>query len=417
MTAGTRRTAFCLLFGVGACGSPEPPQTATKPGDIVTWVGTGVQGTNPIELDAAGNPAGVPRESARLDSPVDIAFDAGGTLFVIDWNAHRLRRLAEDALVYPIAGGIDGDGCSEGDLANGCPPLAARLDHPTDLAFASDGSLFLSAWHNSKIKQISAQDGRLRDVCGSGARDYSGDGGACFDADGLPLVALDLPSSVVFDGAGNLFIADQSNQVVRRLGTDGVLKTVCGSCPSGGLGCPEGIGYSGDGGPATQAKLNNSIGQAVMPAGKLAFAESGALFIADTFNHVVRRVLPGPDGIIGDGDPAEEIIETVAGSGAKGFAGDGGVAVDALLNLPTDLAFLPDGSYVIADRGNHCVRHVDTAGVIGTVAGRCGIPGSSGDGGPARQAFLDEPFGVAIGPDGALVIADALNHRIRKVLR
>jgi DNA-binding beta-propeller fold protein YncE len=131
---------------------------------------------------------------------------------------------------------------------------------------------------------------------------------------------------------------------------------------------------------------------------------------------VIRRVSPGADGVLGDGDPAEELIETFAGTGQEGFAGDGGPAAEAELYRPTDLAFSASGDLYVADRGNHCIRRIDAEGVVQTVAGQCGVPGSAGDGGPATEANLDEPFGVAVGPDGALYIADTLNHRIRKVL-
>jgi hypothetical protein len=274
----------------------------------------------------------------------------------------------------------------------------------------------VAAWHNAKLKAFDPDTGKLLDRCGSGARDYLGDGGPCFGDDNAQLVALDLPSSVVEDEVGNVFIADQANQVVRRIDADGIVTTVVGSCPKGGFGCPDGVGYSGDDGPANVAKLDNGFGQWVMPAGKLAFGPDGYLYIADTFNNVIRRVAPGSDGVLGSGDAAEEVIETFAGTGKAGSKGDGGPASKAQLFRPTDVAWSPSGELFIADRGNHCVRRIDTDGVITTVAGQCGVPGSSGDDGPATQAFLDEPFGVAFSPDGTLYIADTLNHRIRKVL-
>jgi hypothetical protein len=339
-------------------------------------------------------------------------------MFAIDWNGQKIRVLEEDGLVYPVVGtGFEGEGCEAELTADGsCPAIKTRLNNPTDLLIAHGSLLLIAAWHNSKIKELDFDANTVRNVCGSGARDYLGDGGPCFGDDGEQLVALDLPSSVAMDAVGNLFIADQANQVIRRLDTTGIVSTVAGNCPKGGFGCPDGFGYSGDGGPATQAKLNNGYGQSVLPAGKIAFDAEGNLWIADSQNHALRRVTPGPDGFLGDGDPAEEIIETMAGNGTAGHSGDGGPASDATLNLPTDLAFAPDGSLVIADRGNHCIRRIDADGVISTVAGQCGIPGSSGDGGSATEAYLDGPFGVAFAPDGALMVADTSNHRIRKIL-
>lgn len=402
-----------LLF---ACSSPDKPHEPTS-GDIVTVVGTGEQATDPVEFDADGNTLGVALTAAQLDSPVDVAFDGQGTLHVIDWNGHKIRVVGDDGLLHPLIGtGLEGDACGGTPDEDGCPAVEAQVNHPTDIYFTPEGKALVAAWHNAKLKTFDPDTGKLLDRCGSGARDYLGDGGPCFGDDKAQLVALDLPSSVVEDEAGNMFIADQANQVVRRIGSDGIVSTVAGSCPKGGFGCPDGVGYSGDDGPACEAKLDNGFGQWVMPAGKLAFGPDGYLYIADTFNNVIRRVAPGSDGIIGSGDAAEEVIETFAGTGKPGAKGDGGPASKAQLFRPTDVAWSPKGELFIADRGNHCVRRIGADGVITTVAGQCGIPGSSGDGAPATQAFLDEPFGVALAPDGALYIADTLNHRIRKVL-
>ncbi len=401
-----------LLLSAAGCSGPDRPGH----GDIVGVLGTGEQATDPPTLDAAGKPLGIELAKARLDSPVDMAFK-GDTLFVIDWNGHKIRRLDADGFVYPVVGtGIEGDACESTLIDGACPGLSAEVNHPADITFDAQGALLIAAWHNSKLKLYDFASQSLHDLCGSGLRDYLGDGGPCFGDDGAELVAFDLPSSVAFDSAGNLFIADQANQVIRRRATDGTVSTVCGSCPKGGFGCPLGVGYTGDGGPAKSAQLDNGLGQAALPAGKLAFDPAGNLLFADTYNHVVRKLSPGPDSIIGDGDPNEEIIETIVGRGIAGLAGDGGQARDAELNHPTDLAIAADGTLYIADRGNHCVRRVDAHGIISTFAGKCGEPGSSGDGGPATGALLDEPFGVALAPDGALYIADTLNQRVRKVL-
>ncbi|HEY2405368.1 MAG TPA: hypothetical protein VGI10_05180 [Polyangiaceae bacterium] len=413
-TVGVTLSVAWLL---SACGPSAKSTHPPRPGDIVTVVGVGEKATDPV-YDAQGNLAGVAPLSARLDQPLDMSFAPNGELFVLDWNSHKIRCMHEDGLLYSYAGtGIEGDACESGYDAGACPAVEAELNHPADITFAPDGNAWIAAWHSAKIKTVDVATSMLKDACGSGARDYLGDGGMCFGADGSQLVAFDLPSSVVFDPSGNLFIADQANQVIRRLGTDGIVTTVVGSCPKGGFGCPDGEGYSGDGGPATAAKLNNQVGQAAVPAGKIAFDAAYNLFIADTFNHVVRRVSPGADGVLGGGDPSEELITTVVGNGTEGFSGDGGPATSATLVYPTDVAFAPDGSLYIADRGAHCVRRVDANQVISTAAGQCGVPGSSGDGDPATLALLNTPFGVTVAADGALYIADTENFRIRKVLR
>src|SRR5207247_881331 len=152
--------------------------------------------------------------------------------------------------------------------------------------------------------------------------------------------------------------------------------------------------FAGDGGPATQASLNGSFGVAVAP--------DGSFYIADTINDRIRRV--GPDGI----------ISTVAGNGTSGFSGDGGPAQGAALRRPQGVAVAPDGSLYIADTGNARIRRVGPDGIIRTVAGN-GTVQFGGDGGPATQAGLGNPVGVAVSPDGGLYIADTGHHRVRRV--
>jgi RHS repeat-associated protein len=184
---------------------------------------------------------------------------------------------------------------------------------------------------------------------------------------------------------GSLYIADYGNGRVRRVGPDGVITTVAGDGTQG---------FSGDGGPATAARLWNPVGVAVGP--------HGSLYIADIGNDRIRRV--GPDGI----------ISTVAGSGYHGFAGDGGPATAAWLYSPSGVAVGPNGSLYIADWGNYRVRRVEPDGVITTVAGD-GTQGFSGDGGPATAARLIPAGGVAVGADGSLYVADIANNRIRQI--
>ena len=196
---------------------------------------------------------------------------------------------------------------------------------------------------------------------------------------------LAYPYDVAVDGAGNLYIADTSNQRILRVDTAGTITTFAGTGEEG---------YSGDGGPAVQALLNGPFGVAVDGAGNL--------YIADTFNHRIRRV-----DIAGT-------ITTFAGTGEEGDSGDGGPAVQTLLNNPFGVAVDGAGNLYIADRDNHRILRVDIAGTITTFAGT-GDRGYSGDGGPAVQALLNEPFGVAVDGAGNLYIADSLNNRIRRV--
>jgi len=208
---------------------------------------------------------------------------------------------------------------------------------------------------------------------------YSGDGGAATNA------SLYYPVGIAFDASGNLFIADLYNHRIRKVGTNGIITTVAGN----GI-----YGYSGDGGPATNAALYNPSGVAVDALGNL--------YIADTYNQRIRKVA------------TNGVITTMAGKGAAGYSGDGGAATNASLARPIGVALDVGGNLYIADYGGERIRRVDTNGVITTVAGN-GSTNYSGDGGAATNASLYNPTSVALDAAATLYIADCNNHRIRKV--
>jgi len=415
--------ALLLTVSLSACGgSPDAKPSSGPPaqphigvGKIGTIVGTGNKATDPVDANADGKvDPPIDALEANIDQPMD------GRMFVIDWNGHKIRRLDPDGkLAFVVGTGTEGDACEGTPVDGECPIADAELNHPTDITFDDMGRMVIAAWHNAKIKRADLAQGLVENVCGTGNRKFEGDGMTCVDDNGKSQVSFDLPSSVAFDAAGNLFISDQANQVIRRLGgADGIVKVVAGDCPgTPGFGCTAGRGYDGDGGPATAAHLSNNLGQGTDPQGKIAFdPRDGSLYIADTGNDVVRKVVPGSDGIIGEGDPAEEIITTVAGDGTPGYAGDGGPATSAELSSPTDVAVDKDGTLCVADRSNSCIRRVTPDGTITTVAGQCGKVGDADDGEAATEAGLRTPYGVALDGKGGLYIADTLNECIRKVV-
>jgi sugar lactone lactonase YvrE len=415
--------AFLLpACGDGSGGSseeevPDPPEVHA--GEIGIFAGTTQKGSDPIDEDGDGAPDVRKALASTFDQPLDVTPTAEGVL-VVDWNGHKIRRI-RDAQVESVAGtGVEGDACRGELTAEGCAALSAELNHPTDVAVDPEGRLMIAAWHNSKLKRCDPEPALVVDVCGTGNRKFEGDDGACRDDAGEDLVSFDLPSGVVYDADGGLLVADQANQIIRRLAPDGVIRTVVGNCPGPtvpGSGCPEGRGYAGDGGPATQAKLSNSLGQGTDPQGKIALDGAGNLYIADTGNHVIRKVTPGNDGIFGEGPAEEEVITTFAGTGEKGTGGDGGPAVEAQLTSPSDVAVGPDGSVYVADRGNNCIRRVDPDGMLTTIAGVCGEWGPAETLVPLAAARLRQPYGVAVDVDSnRLYIADTLNHCIRQML-
>ena len=368
--------------------------------------------------------------SSVLNGPLNVAVDAADNLFIVDYNNARIRMVATNGIVTTVAGNG-----SSGTAVDGVPATDTPLASPSAVAIDLAGELFISDSGNNRIRKVSA-NGIIITVAGNGNSGFSGDGGQAtnamlsypsgitVDASGNLLIAdennnrvrqvttnglistivgnsdgdgalavkatLSVPASVAVDGAGELFIADQGNQRIRKVGTDGAITTVAGNGNSG---------YSGDGGPAVNAMLSSPVG--------LATDATGDLFIADQGNNCVRKV--GTNGV----------ITTVAGNGRYGYSGDGGPAINAMLAIPTGVAEDSGGNLYIADLGNNRIRMVRTNGVIVTVAGNgeSGYGyGYSGDGGMATNAMLSVPAGTAVDASGNLYIADARNNCIREVL-
>ena len=265
--------------------------------------------------------------------------------------------------------GVAGRG-SSGSSGDAMPASEAYLSYPNGLAVGADGSVYIADSANHRIRRIGV-DNIITTVAGNGVAGYSGDGGLATAAQ------LNYPIDVAFGPDGSLYIADSGNYRIRKVTPLGIITTVAGVGPGG---------FSADGKPATEVHLNSPYGLAVGP--------DSSLYIAEFYGNRVRRV--GPEGI----------ITTVAGTGASGFSGDGGLATAAQLNNPSGLAVGGDGSLYIADKSNQRIRRVGIDGTITTVAGN-GSSGHGGDGGPAIQAQLHNINRIAVGPDGSLYIADS----------
>lgn len=325
--------------------------------------------------------------------PEDVELAPDGTAWILDWNNHLVRRVNADQTVETVIGSFVGDGPEDqSDLTEpGADPLSVSLNHPTDIQFAPDGTLYLAAWHNHKIRVWHPDSGLVTVLCGRGAG-FSGDGGPAAQA------LFNQPKSIVLAPDGSLFVLDQRNFRIRRIsGADQTIATVVGSGDKG---------YGGDGGPPLDAQLDFEAGGNPEPSGALALGPDGELYVADGLNHRIRRV-----------DFDSNVIETIAGTGAPGFSGDGGPAKDAQIDNVRDLELGPDGRLYLADSENNRIRAIDLeTGFIETVAGT-GAEGLAADGLPPEKIELFRPFGIAFDAEGSLYISDTFNSRVVKVQR
>jgi sugar lactone lactonase YvrE len=270
-----------------------------------------------------------------------------------------------------------------GFSGDGGAATAAELYYPMGIALDGSGNLYIADEQNNRIRKVNTA-GIISTIAGNGNRGYSGDGGAATAAE------LNYPTGVAVDGSGNVYIADEGNNRIREVNTSGIMSTIAGN---------DSEGYSGDGGAATAAEL--------YAPGGIEVDDTGNIYIGDTFNNRIRKIT------------ATGIISTIAGNGygapsSGGFSGDGGAATSAELYTPIGVAVDGSGNVYIADEGNSRIRQVTAAGVISTIAGDSTY-GYSGDGGAATAAELGYPTGVALDSSGNVYIADWWNSRIRKV--
>lgn len=366
---------------------------------IATVVADRAVGQSPYGYSGDGGPA----TEATLNQPEDVLVHGGGLLIADTFN-HRIRRVDAFGIITTIAG-RGGNGGYSGD---GGPATAAELYYPSGIAADDTGNVYLVDGF-SVVRRIDTS-GTITTVAGRGTEETTGDGGPATEA-GLQAHDID------FDGHGNLLIT--GDRRVRRVvpGHDGVIDgdadeiitTVVGNGDDGG---------GGDGGPATAARLSAPKG--------LRLDRLGNLYIADSGSDRIRKVAPGPDGVIAGG--ADEIITTVAGDGTDGYGGDGGPATAARLSYPDDVEVDSDGSLYIADPGNNRIRKV-TPGADGMAAGNnddvittvAGTPTplgfDAGDGGAATKAALFGVSGVSVDAAGALFAVERNGSRVRRIAK
>jgi len=336
-----------------------------QPGTITTAVGTGTAG-----YSGDGGPA----TAARINSPRDVFMDGAGNLYIADYFNHRVRKVDASGIITTVAGtGV------AGFSGNGGPATAARLNSPATMAVDAAGNLYIADQFNHRIRKVDA-GGIITTFAGTGVAGFLGDGGPATSA------RLNFPNQIEFDGAGNVYISDQVNDRIRKVDAGGIITTFAGTGVAG---------FSGDGGPATSARLNE-------PSDVLRDG-AGNFYINDRLNRRIRKIDTGG------------IITTIAGTGVAGSAGDGGPATLAQLNEPVRVALDGVGNLYIGDRAANRIRMINSSGIITTVAGT-GVAGYSGDGGPATLAQFNGSGGVAFDGSNNYYIVDQNNDCIRKVL-
>jgi DNA-binding beta-propeller fold protein YncE len=338
---------------------------------ISTAVGTGEQGF-------AGD--GGPADRAVLNGPFDVGFDAGGNLYFSDTFNHRIRRVdARIGIITTCAGSGEAGYSGDGDAA-----IRARLNEPYGIAVDRMANVYIADRHNHCVRRVDGASGAITTVAGNGAAGYSGDGGPASRA------GMVEPNGLALDPTQHrLFVADVADHRVRVVDlATGTISTFAGT----GAGQ-----HSGDGGPAAAA--------GIFGARAVKVAADGTVFILERQGSTLRAV-----------DPGTGIVTTRAGTGARGYSGDGGPAREAVFDAPKECALDPGGDILIVDTESHAIRRIYAAnGIVETIAG--GRKSGEGDGGPAQLAGLGRPHGAVVGPDGAIYIGDTENHRIRKLVR
>jgi len=323
--------------------------------------------TTPSEVGHGG-----PAREARFREPMGIAEGPAGDVYVAD-RGHYVWRIDPQGRAWVVAGTG-----RQGRAETGIDARESDLGIPEGLRVDPQGRVLFADSRNNSILRIEL-DGKLTRVAGNGRRGNGGNG------EPAPHAMLDRPFDLALDSKGSVYVADFGNHRIGRIDASGRIESVAGT------GEP---GYSGDGGPAVRARLNEPYGIAVDGLDRL--------LIADSANHVIRRI------------DADGIITTIAGAGRPGFAGDGGPAAAALFNSPQSLFVDASGRLYVNDEHNHAIRVIEPDGTVSTLIGD-GTPGAEGDGGPASRARLNDPENLIVRRDGSILVTDGDSRRIRLI--
>ncbi|HVU25414.1 MAG TPA: immunoglobulin domain-containing protein [Opitutus sp.] len=363
-TGGSARFAYPTGVAVDAAGNVYVADTGndtirkiTSGGVVTTLAG---RAGDPGASDGTGS-------SARFNGPTSVVVDAEGTIYVADSSNATIRKITSAGVVSTLAGLAGASGATDGAGAS------ARFSNPRGVAVDGAGNVYVADSGNNTIRKITS-GGVVTTLAG-----LAGNAGA---ADGTGASArFDAPDSVAVDSAGNIYVADYNNCTIRKITSAGVVTTLAGTAIN--TGSTDGVG--------SDARFDLPEGVA---------AGDGAVYVADTGNHTIRKITSGG------------AVSTLAGSPGDAGASDG-TGPAARFDAPGGLAVSAPGDVYVADTGNDTIRRITSAGVVTTFAGAAGLAGSA-DGSGAAARF-NAPMGIAMGPDGILYVADTGNHTIRKI--
>jgi len=323
---------------------------------------------------------------AKLNGPNGIAVDLTGNIYIADATNNVIRKINTAGIITTVVGTGYGAGLGHGGYNKpGGPGTLVELDAPNSVAVDTLGNVYFCDVGNNVIRKL-LTTGNVVTIAGNATGAGAGTGGYSGDGGPATLAQLTGPESVAVDRAGNVFIADWGNNVIRKVNTAGIISTVAGNNSAG-------LGYSGDGGQATLAQLSRP--------GYIAVDMNGNVYVSDN-NNCIRKI------------NTNGIINTIVGGGNVGYTGDGGLATAAKTHYPAGMTIDMSGNIYFGDIDNHVVRKINAMGIISTVVGN-GINGYSGDGGPATLAEINSPSAVAIDAGNNFYISDGVNSVVRKV--
>jgi DNA-binding beta-propeller fold protein YncE len=387
---------FTSLAVLAGCSNTSAPD-CDEPGTACTWVGKkGVQGINHDPRD---------RLDSVLNWPTDIGFAPDGRGYIVDWNNHEVRRIESDDMLRTVMGNaVEAEGAPDG--ADYLPPMApvgaqgtqVSLNHPTNLDFLPDGKVVVASWHGLRLRVYDPATGLARVIAGDGEYGNSGDGGPAYRAQ------FNLPRSVAADANGRLYVLDQKNLRIRSFEASptAIVTAFAGAGTNG---------YSGDGGAAVDAQVSFANNTA-QPSGGLAL-DAEYVYIADAGNHRIRRVNLATaviDCIAGNG------VAALDGDGGSGLNASLNGPADLAIG-PDGNLYIADSYNNVIRRVDLVTGMIDTVAGTGAYCGLGKTCLEAEEGMPAREVVLNGPLGIGFDSAGNLHITDTYNNRVVRVAR